>query len=49
MVNRCRCGRFTDFGTMCVSCTMATQISDPDINLNMEDFIEEEEEEEDED
>lgn len=48
MVNKCVCGKYTDFGTLCVRCAMTASTGELDINLDIdvEDYIEDEEEEE---
>jgi hypothetical protein len=45
MVNKCLCGSYTNYGTMCVACTMARVSEDESEEMiDIEDYLEDEEE-----
>jgi hypothetical protein len=42
MLNKCACGRYTDFGSTCISCSMQGDGAGIELDFDVQDFVEEE-------
>jgi hypothetical protein len=43
MLNRCGCGRYTDYGVTCVSCTWLKEKDEAELDFEIDDLIDDEE------